>query len=287
MRMKAPPFDTDYSVISGLRIRLQMAYEAHIEKARIRLRYTDGAYACWLIRQGQVTVTLPERTLTGVPGTWVFLPAWCTRNQAFSADARILSIRFACLDEQHGQVPFSDGLPAVFPAAPHPELSASAEDLVALVQGVPVPAGPGPRRGRFRQHAALLRFMACWQERCAELGGHAEPPAMPDGRLGLARRVLEEHRGLRPVPYAELVRATQLSRVQIDRLFRKEHGCTPAGWLDRLMLERVEQLLEDPRRSLRSIVAVHGFTDETHLVRWYRRLVGITPGRRRREGAHD
>ena len=285
--MHSPPLQSNSSVVSGLRFRLQMAYEAPIRNWRIRHGYSDGIFACWLVRHGRVTVTQGGRTLIGTRGTWVFLPAWCRRTQIFSIDARILSIRFACQDELHGQTVFSDGLPAVFPAEPYTELNACAEELVSLMVDAGAVAVTGRQPQDFRQHAAFMQFIAYWFARCADLGCLADPPIQHDSRLQPVRRILEEHQGLRPVPYEEIVRETGLSKVQIDRLFRKDHGCTPAGWLDRLMLDRVEQMVADPRYSLRAIAQQHGFTDQTHLVRWYRKLVGMTPGRRRRATAHE
>ena len=269
------------TAIDGLRVHLNLAYEAAIEKARNRYGFIDGVYACWLIRAGSVQIRIGKEVLVGLPGTWVFIPAWCMRTQSFSPDARILSIRFTCQDEVHAGSPFSTGLPRVFPAAQAPELQPLAEDLVAMTGQVRTATGDALTMARFSQEAAFLHFFTAWYRQCLQLGGQRQAPAGVDHRLMQARRILESHGRIRPVPYAELSTALGLSRVHIDRLFHRALGCSPATWLDLLVVDRAEQALADERRSQRSIAQDLHFTDETHFVRWYKRQTGRTPGQQR------
>ncbi len=267
--------------IDGLRIRLDLAYEAAIEKARNRYGFVDGVYACWLIRAGSVHVSVGKETFLGIPGTWVFIPSWCMRTQSFSHDARILSIRFTCHDEAQAGSPFAANLPRVFSAEQAPELLRLAEELVAATGQVRIMKGDSQTMARFCQEAAFLRFFIAWYGQCLQLGGKRQAPVDADHRIMQARRILELHGRIRPVPYAELSAALGLSRIHIDRLFQRAFGCSPATWLDLLLVDRAEQALANDRRPQRAIAHDLHFTDETHFVRWYKRQTGRTPGQQR------
>jgi helix-turn-helix protein/AraC-like protein len=67
------------------------------------------------------------------------------------------------------------------------------------------------------------------------------------------------------------------SRYQVLRSFRDEVGMPPHAWLAQLRVARARKLLETGQRPAEAAAAA-GFADQAHLTRWFRRVVGVTPG---------
>jgi AraC-like DNA-binding protein len=110
---------------------------------------------------------------------------------------------------------------------------------------------------------------------------HASPP--PDGevrgagrvaRLVMARLTAELER---PPALTEIAAAAGLSRYQLVRSFRAEVGLPPYAWLAQHRVARARVLLERGCRPAEA-AALTGFADQAHLTRWFRRVVGVTPG---------
>lgn len=80
-----------------------------------------------------------------------------------------------------------------------------------------------------------------------------------------------------PPPLAEIAAETGLSRYQLVRSFRAEVGMPPYAWLAQHRVARARGLL-DRGRSPAEAAALAGFADQAHLTRWFRRVVGVTPG---------
>jgi AraC-like DNA-binding protein len=80
-----------------------------------------------------------------------------------------------------------------------------------------------------------------------------------------------------PPPLAEIAAETGLSRYQLVRSFRAEVGMPPYAWLAQHRVARARGLLERGCRPAEA-AALAGFADQAHLTRWFRRVVGVTPG---------
>jgi AraC-like DNA-binding protein len=80
-----------------------------------------------------------------------------------------------------------------------------------------------------------------------------------------------------PPSLAEIALETGLSRYQLIRSFRSEVGMPPYAWLAQHRVARARALL-DRGHGLAETAALAGFADQAHLTRWFRRVVGITPG---------
>jgi AraC-like DNA-binding protein len=124
----------------------------------------------------------------------------------------------------------------------------------------------------------LCRFIQAWHEAIA-----APQDARPsvDIRVIAAQQILAADPRMGPVPYARLSERTGLSQVHLDRLCREYLGHSPKAELDRLCLERVMRRLADPQRPLKAIALDLGFTDSSHLCRWFRKRSGQSPERYR------
>jgi AraC family transcriptional regulator len=114
-----------------------------------------------------------------------------------------------------------------------------------------------------RTRAVTSRGLAAWQRRrVTEL-----LRANLDGSLRLA----------------ELAQACNLSVSHFARSFKRTFGVSCHRWLIELRIERAKSLLSVADLSLTDVALKSGFNDQTAFTRTFRRIVGVPPGRWRRE----
>jgi len=155
----------------------------------------------------------------------------------------------------------------------------------------PVIADPGLAAELRRLHAALGAGLSQTQPLEAEsrlswlLGelvrrhGSPSPDFEVRGAGRVARLVMTQlaDRLVSPPALAEIAAATGLSRYQLVRSFRTEVGMPPYAWLAQHRVAQARVLLERGCRPAEA-AALTGFADQAHLTRWFRRVVGVTPG---------
>ncbi len=168
----------------------------------------------------------------------------------------------------------------------HAALSRAARGSDPLPRG-PRPDMPPSRPSRARRAAAAgtepleTESRLCWL--FGELARrHAEPAAATEPGPGtglLARQVMDRLAGelTAPPALAELPAEAGLSRYQLLRAFRAEVGMPPYAWLAQHRVARARLLLEQGHRPA-TAATLTGFADQAHLTRWFRRVVGVTPG---------
>jgi AraC-like DNA-binding protein len=70
---------------------------------------------------------------------------------------------------------------------------------------------------------------------------------------------------------------TERVGTKLLRSFRAEVGMPPYAWLAQHRVARARVLLEQGHRPA-DAATLTGFADQAHLTRWFRRVVGVTPG---------
>jgi len=91
-----------------------------------------------------------------------------------------------------------------------------------------------------------------------------------------------------PMSNVALARIAARSVRAFERMFRRQMQATPQQFLRRLRLRLACRELTTTRRSLAAIAADHGFCDQSHFVREFRREFGVPPGEyRKREEGHS
>jgi AraC family transcriptional regulator len=85
------------------------------------------------------------------------------------------------------------------------------------------------------------------------------------------------------VRLCELADLTRLSQSQFGRAFKVSTGLAPHRWQMNLRINRAQQLLLDRELTLAQIALVTGFSEQSHLTRVFRRIVGVSPGAWRRD----
>lgn len=231
-------------------------------------------HSTWYIVSGGSRVERTrERWLCG-PGQGIILPPGWRRHQAFAAGSVIISLGLRVVWPSGGEA-VVQAAPVAIPDAA--ELSALARTVIAAQSGAGAVAV-------LRQRAALAAYAARWLETLLAAGAAVRPPGTVDPRLGRLQTELARAPRLGCIDWAGLRAATGLSRPQLDRLCQAAFGMPVRGLRDRIAVERVRELLADPARNLAGIAAAVGATDASHLVKWFRRCTGRTPGEERRLG---
>jgi len=82
---------------------------------------------------------------------------------------------------------------------------------------------------------------------------------------------------------AELAQACNLSVSHFSRSFKRTFGVSCHQWLIQLRIERAKALLSAADLSLTDVAVKSGFADQATFTRTFRRIVGVPPGRWRRE----
>ncbi|HJP73649.1 MAG TPA: AraC family transcriptional regulator [Pseudonocardiaceae bacterium] len=116
----------------------------------------------------------------------------------------------------------------------------------------------------------------------ALLARHAEPGPrrtgrQPGQRVARATMARLADELLDPPSLADIAAEFGLSRFQLLRAFHAEVGMPPYAWLAQYRVNRARCLLVDGYRPAEAAALV-GFADQAHLNRWFRRVVGVTPG---------
>jgi AraC family transcriptional regulator len=81
----------------------------------------------------------------------------------------------------------------------------------------------------------------------------------------------------RDLSLQELSNMVQMSPHYFSKLFKQSTGTTPHQYVIRCRIERAKNLMQQGKLSLAEIATQVGFVDQSHLHRYFKRLVGVTP----------
>jgi AraC family transcriptional regulator len=103
----------------------------------------------------------------------------------------------------------------------------------------------------------------------------------PEGGLSPRQRrrvaeYIEEHIGER-LSLAELAAVAGLGASHFKTLFKRSMGSPVHQYVVRRRVERARRLLEESASPPAEVALRAGFTDQSHMARWMRRLLGVTP----------
>jgi AraC-like DNA-binding protein len=108
------------------------------------------------------------------------------------------------------------------------------------------------------------------------------PPAphahggLPAGTMRRVREYVEVHLN-ESINLAMLAAVAGLSMHHFAREFKQSFGVTPHHYLTQKRVERAQEMLAQTDLSLSEIAYATGFSDQSHLVRHFRQILGTTP----------
>jgi transcriptional regulator GlxA family with amidase domain len=112
------------------------------------------------------------------------------------------------------------------------------------------------------------------------------PPALAPWQKRRILRHVSENLGL-SIPIEDLADLAGLSVSYFSRRFRSSFGVAPGRYLRLSRLEHAKSLLRQTASPLCQIAVASGFSDQSHMSRAFRAIVGSTPARWRRDGELD
>ncbi|BDM83769.1 AraC family transcriptional regulator [Acaryochloris marina] len=74
-----------------------------------------------------------------------------------------------------------------------------------------------------------------------------------------------------------LASISELSPYYFSRLFKQSKGCSPHQYILRKRVEQAKYLLRNSNLSIADIALTCGFAHQSHLNRYFKRIVGVTP----------
>lgn len=129
----------------------------------------------------------------------------------------------------------------------------------------------------FLKEEAFLLFMEQLIDEQGELSSITT--ANPDFKLGSVCEYLNQHYA-EPITLEQLCEITGTSRYQLIRQFSKEQGITPYQYLETVRIGKAKKLLEQGVSTLEAAMQT-GFVDQSHFSKFFKRLIGLTPGQYR------
>jgi len=138
---------------------------------------------------------------------------------------------------------------------------------------------------RLQKECALLDVVGEIVIRCASMKFHESAPlpgTRPTAALLRVRDLLEAEYA-RTVTIRELADEAGLSTFHLIRVFRASFGLPPYKYLEQVRIRQARCLIRHGF-PLAHVVNATGFSDQSHLTRYFKRIVGVTPGTYARAG---
>lgn len=99
---------------------------------------------------------------------------------------------------------------------------------------------------------------------------------LSQSKLALVKDYIHNHLH-QDLKLAEIAAIAQLSPYHFLRLFKLRTGITPHQYILQCRVNRAKYLLQHSHWSIVEIAAQTGFCDQSHLTRYFKRLIGVTP----------
>ena len=271
-----------FSDWSSLRYHLYHAYEGPVWPAARTGVYSqpEPDVSCWLLQKGRVTLTSGRKSLTARTGDWAFVTSG-ERHQAFSDDARLLSLRFHfSWPGQVAAVKFSRNL--VFPAKDFPQLERAARPLIRHVQRrFPEAAAFLPQENctmndYLRVQNLLPMWLTAYLQALEKLGISPHRAKHLDDRVIQGIQELDRHPLHQRFSETSLLVQVGLGRSQYDALFVEAMGVTPRRYLELRRLESARNLLAHSKTPIKEISFHLGFRHASYFSLWFTKHQGIS-----------
>jgi len=254
VRLTLVQWDTPFEILQGTYTKQRFAPHMH------------DTFCLGVIESGASKIRYHDRMVTQNTGDVVVIPAREVHTgEAASPAGWSYRMLYLPLDLIAHFVPLER---FVFegPSLVDPDLASRIVTLHrALEEGVE------PLRGQTMM-ADVLHLL---QERHASHAAR-ETTAPRAASVTAVRDYLEAHFA-RPVTLTQLSALSGVSPFHLSRLFRARYGLPPYMYLEMVRVHRAQEMLRrgDP---ISQIAFATGFSDQSHLTRRFKRVVGVPPG---------
>ena len=209
---------------------------------------------------GHINLCVPGEVHTGQPAT---PEGWCYRM--FYFDARVLQEVITDLTGRP-QLPFFQS--GVIADAP----------LARRLRYVHLRL-ENPHTPPLEQQTLLLEVLAQLIHRHADTPPATYKLGREPEAVRLVKSYLDAH-DAEAVTLEHLAHLTNLSRYHLVRVFHEAVGVPPHAYHRQIRIARAKELLASGH-PIAEVALATGFTDQSHLNRWFKRLWGFTPGQYR------
>jgi AraC-like DNA-binding protein len=262
-----------------LHLELRWAYTGNPETPAGA--YCADPMAAWRLLKGSVRVRSAAHEYAARAGQWMILPK-SAESYAFSADARIISVRFRA-EWLDGRQLFELAEPLVCAAAEHPDLDRAARAVVRWLRKNLGPPGVALAEQRVDMipYLRLAEITGAWVEAFATClvreGFEANRAGPVDARVLQVYRQLSTHPLHQPPAMGEIAARSGLGRKHLERLFCVYAGTSMRSYFDRRRLEQAQRLITHSRQPIKEIGFQLGFRQMSHFSTWFRRQTGSYP----------
>lgn len=112
----------------------------------------------------------------------------------------------------------------------------------------------------------------------SRLPGDTDTPARADAPLTVAPAIrFAEQRFMTAMTVCQMARAAQMSRFHFTRVFRRETGLTPNGFLTRYRMARAMDMLRDTELGVGRVGQEVGYLNAAAFSRVFGKTVGVPP----------
>lgn len=154
-------------------------------------------------------------------------------------------------------------------------LSVGGDELLGLLQRFIRESRGGLPGKEVVQNALMLQIAHTAIRRLVHRGG--SPACLPDNRALRHVLLFVEANLQRPVSVARLAREANMSESSLNRLFRRELGTTPAGYLLEARLQRARHLLGNGFHTVTQVAFACGFGSSAYFSTRFKQRFGCTP----------
>ena len=244
-------------------------------KARFRTHryelHTHPTYVVALITEGCERLRIEGRRQVAPAGTVIVVnPEQCHDGEPGADGGWTYRVLYPPLE-------LMTQLAAELGRAAPPEFGRPCIDDPALAAAVLAAHFAAERGTAMEAEATLLTAMERLISRHAEDRCRPQPDVdRAGGRMLLYRRLIRDAED-ESLDLSRLAAAAGVTRFQVIRDFKRHTGLTPMAFLRNRKLRRASRLIE-AGAGLAEAATLAGFSDQSHLARVFRGMIGITPG---------
>ena len=130
---------------------------------------------------------------------------------------------------------------------------------------------------RLQREELYLTFAARLIERHVENAARSVESSDSEERAIKTAREFIDQSIDRNISLTQIADAAGLPALRLYRAFEKSTGMTPHAYQRQARVKLAAKLIR-ARRPLGEVAFATGFADQAHLTRWFRRMLGVTPG---------